>query len=412
MSNGELYLLYEKWEKTTAFQVFQRHWDTQKYNLLKDSMSEKMHSPDKSANYDDKLGEFMERFPNTWSKYNSSNDLLSIYIDNYRLHERNDGKKKRKRDFFYYMSCENPKLVLYNPKVRVKYKHMSRNYHLRIEDVIYFHKKKWDWKAVFEYAIIKEDMIETHFQKIKWDFQSMSKNKSITKEIVIRYQDQPWNWKELSKHIEWDIVLSLPDKPWDYKMISRGKRRYWRDLASLQGDLERCIQCDITWDIIVNYPQIPWDYGELSDNPNITMENIMENMDKPWDFIRVAHNIHFKTRYMSILNGINMGKQSRLWTMNLHFVEKSLIYHANTTLEDWERDLFSDTERDYKCYFMMLSYNPNLTWDFFIQHNYFWDYDFILTSGLFRERMIFIMKNIERRNIYLEELKTKVPYQV
>ncbi len=396
ISTQSFYLLYNQWSYTTAFQVFQRDWDTMHFHQLKNQMNKGKHSGDKDANYDYDLQSYMEQFENTWDNYNSNHELLSIYINNYSLIQDTPTEK----DFFYYLTCHNPKSILPKIKKKTILKWLSDNHNLRLRDVIQFSHKKWDWKRVFQHSIL--DILSfIQYPHIPWDFQALSNNRSITKEIVLHYPNQNWNWKELSRHIEWDIVLQLPDKPWDYKEISRGKRQYWRDLASLQGEIERCIQCNITWDIVSKHPQIPWNYSVLSDNPNITMQHIFENINQPWNYSGIMRNINFEPKYMRMLEykmGISID-----WNLL-----KGLIFHSNTTLQDWEQYLDSDTERDYKCYFILLSYNPNLTWDFFINNDYRWDYDFILTNGLFREKMTFIMDKIEQRSKFLQELKEKV----
>jgi hypothetical protein len=308
-------------------------------------------------------------------------------------------QKSKKKDFMYYLFCHNPKSILLDSNTKINYKWLVHNKNLRIQDIMQFPSKKWIWKDIFVHSMFDIQTMNTHFDKIKWNFQLLSKNKSITKEIVLFYSSQNWNWKELSNHIDWDIVLLLPDKPWDYKKISKGKRRYWCDLGSLCGEIERCVQCNITWQDVQNHPQIPWDYSVLSDNPNITMENILQNMDKEWNFENVMQNINFSFQYQKQF------EEKGIFVDCWH--EKHLIYHANTTLEEWDTILDGDMERDYKCYFVLLSYNPNVTWDYFINLDFRWDYSFMMKYGFFRERMLFVQHKIQERSRFLQELKEK-----
>ena len=44
---------------------------------------------------------------------------------------------------------------------------------------------------------------------------------------------------------------------------------------------------DITMDIIQNNPNKPWNWVGLSLNPNITLDFIQSNQDKPWDWYSI-----------------------------------------------------------------------------------------------------------------------------
>ena len=45
-------------------------------------------------------------------------------------------------------------------------------------------------------------------------------------------------------------------------------------------------------EMIEKYPDKPWDWGwcGLSDNPNITMEIIEKNLNKPWNWYYISQN--------------------------------------------------------------------------------------------------------------------------
>ena len=47
---------------------------------------------------------------------------------------------------------------------------------------------------------------------------------------------------------------------------------------------------NITIDIILEHPDKHWDWSEISRNPNITMQNIRDNPKKPWKWNWVSFN--------------------------------------------------------------------------------------------------------------------------
>ena len=59
-------------------------------------------------------------------------------------------------------------------------------------------------------------------------------------------------------------VLDHPEKPWDWLGISENP--------------------NVTMEDIISNPEKPWDWLGVSVNPNITMEFIISHPDKPWDW--------------------------------------------------------------------------------------------------------------------------------
>jgi hypothetical protein len=109
-------------------------------------------------------------------------------------------------------------------------------------------------------------------------------------------------WWHIStrSEITWDIILNNPNKPWDFNGLSQNpnitiniikdnilKKWNWIHISKNKG---------ITWDAIVNNPELPWNWFTISQNPNITLRIIKENPDKPWNwyFISMNPNITWK----------------------------------------------------------------------------------------------------------------------
>ncbi len=388
----DLYLYYKKVHRTTIYNVYNRDYTTMIYDKLQEKIKEGIiHNHKKDANYDEKLESFMESFYNTWYKYNSLKHF-SYNLD-YQYYE-----KINNNSILYFALHKNPILILKYSNLEINYNFLSGNKYLHIKDVIQYKDRDWNWEKVFNNVIIDLDTLQKNKDSIKWDFYQMSKNHNITPKIVYEFQNENWNYDELSRHIDWNIVKLLPNKKWNYKYISLGKREYYTDFPSLHCEIQRCIKSNIGWEDIINNPEIQWDFSVLSDNPNISMEIILEHSTKNWDYDLVIQNINFDMKY----------KDKILHKVNDYYAEKYIIYHSTTRLVNWKNDLYENMDKDYKCYFMLLSYNPNLTSDFFINNDYDWDYDYILSNGLFRERILYIINKINKNKIFLEELKNKI----
>lgn len=51
-------------------------------------------------------------------------------------------------------------------------------------------------------------------------------------------------------------------------------------------------------DLIKAFPSKPWDWGYLSQNPNITVKDIIENPELPWDWNSMSWNINLTLQFI------------------------------------------------------------------------------------------------------------------
>lgn len=68
-----------------------------------------------------------------------------------------------------------------------------------------------------------------------------------------------------------DFINDHPGKEWD-----------WWNWVSISPN--------ITMQDVLDNPDQPWDWGALSANPNITFQDILDHPDKPWDWDGVSAN--------------------------------------------------------------------------------------------------------------------------
>ena len=91
--------------------------------------------------------------------------------------------------------------------------------------------------------------------------------------------------------LEWfDIICKFLRN--DYKLISRNP--------------------NITMEIIKGNPDKPWDWYWMSNKPNITMEFIKENSDKPWDWDEISHHPFEKEKYEFIVKKLRLRFMGKL----------------------------------------------------------------------------------------------------
>ena len=66
------------------------------------------------------------------------------------------------------------------------------------------------------------------------------------------------------------LMNLFPDKDWNWCELSRNP--------------------SITFDIMLNNLDKPWDWRYLSMNPNITFDIVLDNLDKPWSWLGLSAN--------------------------------------------------------------------------------------------------------------------------
>ena len=63
------------------------------------------------------------------------------------------------------------------------------------------------------------------------------------------------------------------------------------------------ISCNpnITMEFIKANPDKPWNWHRISRNPNITMKMIKENTDKPWDWYHICTTVKFEKEKLEFI---------------------------------------------------------------------------------------------------------------
>lgn len=163
--------------------------------------------------------------------------------------------------------------------------------------------------------------IEKNFNyKIRYEILSMNKN--ISWELIINNIDRDWNFEYLvmyNENITIDIVINnkkyFNDKC--IKLLSKNKSIKWYDIDKYKD-------------------QIEWNYKDLSLNPNITIEIVLNNLDKKWCFHRLSSNPNIN---IDIILQYNQFNWSIYWYSFNPNIQLNDIDKINITNEIFNQDI-------------------------------------------------------------------------
>ena len=166
-----------------------------------------------------------------------------------------------------------------------------------------------------------------------------------------------------------DALNKYIEKKWE--------EHYWNFLMKYEDKLnwdQISQNPNITMEMIETNPDKPWDWSCISRNPNITMEIIENNPDKPWDWICISQNpnitMEFIEKYMD-----------KPW--DWYYISQN----PNITMEIIEK--YPEKPWDWSC----ISYNPNITMEM-IENNpdKSWSWSSISLNTFKKEKELFYEK--------------------
>jgi len=146
----------------------------------------------------------------------------------------------------------------------INYKYYNDLHRFYIFDILYEIYESWENIKYIE---------QNYNHKIR--YQLLSMNKNISWDIIINNIDKDWNFEYLiiyNETITIDIILNnkIYFNNYCLKLLSKNKSIKWID--------------------IVKHNKIEWNYQDLSLNPNITFDIVLNNLDKKWCFHRLSSN--------------------------------------------------------------------------------------------------------------------------
>ncbi len=225
----------------------------------------------------------------------------------------------------------------------------------------------WDWHELSKHPNITWEIIEANSTfadgtLVPWDWFSISVNPNITWDIIELNFDRPWKWASVveNPNITWDIIEANP---------FLGVRDFGKEF---EEKIKLFRNHQISRDEFVN----AWDWPQLSSNPNIPLDIIKANANHELCcFTQLSENGDWYT-ILECLNSPDE-KISRL------IIHELLIDNPNITYDnminnldiywrwDWKNDRISLNPNITKLYTgrnMLMSYycysNPNITKEF------------------------------------------------
>ena len=213
-----------------------------------------------------------------------------------------------------------------------------------------------------------------------------------TLDMMVRYtHHRNLNWYDVScdENITIGFIKEFPNKPWNWFMISQHKNITMHDIKENPNlqiylgigtalvEILICLQIllkkplinlgiggrisdskNITINDIKENPNLPWNWEIISRNPHLTIDFIKENLDKAWDWDRI-------NRYKTI--PINDIKENPNLPWNWETI--SFYRKINDSIKEnpnlpWDWKIISSNNRNLTIDF--IKEFPNKPWDWFM----------------------------------------------
>jgi hypothetical protein len=242
------------------------------------------------------------------------------------------------------------------------WKYISKNPNITWEIIINNSKMPWDWKYISKNPNITWEIINTNHWR-KWSFKDFSYNPNLTIENVISKPNKDWDWKYILKNLKFDIdylrklhiiplyhrkklykylsfninipIEYIKDNPgswnpgyiscrynldWETIINSMDKIKYdWNIIAanfnisieknhpkndpeSIWNPITLSMNYNLTMEIINKNLLVGYDWEYISLNPTLDwLEDILPNIDKPWNWISLSKNLFTKSKIPKLL---------------------------------------------------------------------------------------------------------------
>lgn len=240
---------------------------------------------------------------------------------------------------------------------------------------IYFNFYKYNYIYLYmSYDLLKIDK----YQLV--NINNILENPNITIDFIKKYKNVPWNWKLISKHpnITTQDYFDNINLKWSYTDMFKNKNL---DIDFIKES--------------TNFIKISkHDWNVISENQNISMEDILNNENLDWNYDYVSNNPNINSYYASIFLEKNISLN--FYKLSNHISDiKFILKHKN---KNWNWNQLSkivnikdiDKNINLKWNFSCISENLTVTIDF-IRKYFHKNWDF---SSLSRNKNIGV-KEIE-----------------
>lgn len=208
---------------------------------------------------------------------------------------------------------------------------------------------------------------------------------------MIRKYTKDLNWGEVSANVDIQTVLDNPDLPWDYKVVSRNPKvdidivndnpqiewsYFWLTLHMDLGVIYANPDCKWSYDILAErvnldfirqYPEKFYEYRSMSQNPNLTIEFLLENTDKRWNWHSVIENPNLKVEDL-VKNNIHL---KEFKTFQRTYPDYCVEHQELLPELDWlilSHYVKLETLKKYPNKPWHMSINKNMTMEYVLKH--------------------------------------------
>ena len=201
--------------------------------------------------------------------------------------------------------CNHPAHVLY-------YRQFSANPNLTIEFVLKNRTENWDWYLISRNkAITMHDVYNN--RTLHWNYHGISANPNLTIDFVLNDLSQNWSWYDISrnKSITLQDICDNPQLPWDMCALLANPNITMTFSLSIITKISRFAgaEYDIAW-------------GILSQNKAITMDDVFSNIHRRWDYFTLPLNPNLTLAF--ILETLNIKNKRCNWNWSDISTNKSI----------------------------------------------------------------------------------------
>lgn len=144
-------------------------------------------------------------------------------------------------------------------------------------------------KVILERVKFLENII--NYDELSW-------NINITIDVVLKYKDKPLNWYVLSSKISIKDIIKYHNLPWRWSEISKSYKLKKEDVMNNINlpwnwkEISSNIYLKLTINdlLILNSHNLPLDWYYLSGYSIITIQDILDNPNIPWNAIGLSKN--------------------------------------------------------------------------------------------------------------------------
>ena len=330
-------------------------------------------------------------------------------------------------DWNWYLIGKNKNLTIHHIKLlpHVNWLDVSKHPNITMENIENNMDFNWIWKYVSENPNLTISFILKHIN-LDWDWQKISEHPNMTMEIIQKYKDLNWDYECVSDNpnLTMEMILNNPNKNWIstfalekstqqlfnyvpnyklihqiitndkiqiiYKIIKRNKNNGYPPYITFRTQLLNCFSSSPTLTMEIIKKELKkhendiikissWDWNKISENPKITIKDIIDNIRFPWNWNKIS----MKVKMEDITNNPNLSWCWEYVGLNPNLTIKMLLnnldkpwhwIHVSKNENIAIRDILNNPKLNWQWYYVTqredlkindVMNNLHLNWDYY-----------------------------------------------